>query len=189
MNAGSTVQSRIRLAQLTLEETFLCLLQSIHFTLLLGTQIQVADIHMMNICVSGTGAHIQMRWIDFGLWEVVSNGVNLIRAMEHTMAGNVARVLKCQEWMMMLMQEETAALEHIYDLLPSFFEDALEDLQLKRRSEPNTSLMAKALRWLAHALNTRLFSPHTMTPECMARAEGLLGDIEVTAARHYRQHK
>ena len=52
------------------DEFRLCLLQAIHFALLLGnTSVLVHDIHPINICVRNAGSQIEVRWIDFVTWK------------------------------------------------------------------------------------------------------------------------
>jgi hypothetical protein len=128
-----------------------------------------------------------MRWIDFGFWELVSDNVNPLRAMQYTIGDNITHVLRWERWELMLRREETAAHETMRKLLTFFIEDALEDLKLTRRSEPSSSLMARALNWLGHSLNTQLCTAEKQTPECRTRAQVLLGDIESTAARYYHK--
>jgi hypothetical protein len=56
--------------QLSLDELELCLSQTIHFIALLGAEIRVVDIQLKNICVKLTGVDIEVRWIDYGVWEL-----------------------------------------------------------------------------------------------------------------------
>ena len=52
------------------DEFTLCLLQAIHFALLLGnTSVVVHDIHPINICVRNADSQIEVRWIDFVTWK------------------------------------------------------------------------------------------------------------------------
>jgi hypothetical protein len=66
--AGEMLEERLE--RLTPDEHALGLLQAIHFTLLLGEDVLVDDIHRINMCVSKAGSAIEIRWIDFVKWTV-----------------------------------------------------------------------------------------------------------------------
>jgi hypothetical protein len=68
--AGDMLNKRLEENLLTPEEHCLGLLQAIHFTLLLGKEILVDDIHGINICVSKADSSVEIRWIDFVKWKV-----------------------------------------------------------------------------------------------------------------------
>ena len=67
--AGDMLVTRLDERRLDADEFRLCLLQAIHFALLLGnTSVLVHDIHPINICVRNAGSQIEVRWIDFVIW-------------------------------------------------------------------------------------------------------------------------
>ena len=68
--AGDMLVTRLDERRLDADEFRLCLLQAIHFALLLGnTSVLVHDIHPINICVRNAGSQIEVRWIDFVTWK------------------------------------------------------------------------------------------------------------------------
>lgn len=50
------------------DEIALCILQSIHFILLINDRVKIEDLHEGNVCVQGRGADIRLRFIDVGQW-------------------------------------------------------------------------------------------------------------------------
>ena len=66
MNAGKLLWGRGR--PLEPLEIGLCMLQVIHFALLIGDAILFNDAGLSNMCVRLSGEHIQLRLIDSGLW-------------------------------------------------------------------------------------------------------------------------
>ena len=68
--AGDMLVTRLDERRLDADEFRLCLLQAIHFALLLGnTSVLVHDIHPINICLRNAGSQIEVRWIDFVTWK------------------------------------------------------------------------------------------------------------------------
>ena len=51
------------------DEVALCILQSIHFVLLLKDRVKMEDVHSENVCVQNTKENIRLRFIDLGMWE------------------------------------------------------------------------------------------------------------------------
>lgn len=92
--AGETLEKRQRERPLTPDEQCLGLLQAIHFTLLLGAQILVRDIHAINICVSKAGSAIEIRWIDFVKWKVPTEEED----KRCCLPLNVERLLNTEGW-------------------------------------------------------------------------------------------
>jgi hypothetical protein len=62
---GSVMQ---RLPILDPDEIALCMLQSIHFILLINDRMKMDDVHPANVCVQGRKENIRFRFIDVGLW-------------------------------------------------------------------------------------------------------------------------
>jgi hypothetical protein len=51
------------------DEIALCILQSIHFVLLLGDRVRMEDVHHGNVCVQLAQEDIRLRFIDVAMWE------------------------------------------------------------------------------------------------------------------------
>ena len=68
-NAGNALRDLSRSNPLTCMEYALCILQSIHFVLLINDEFTIFDMHSGNICLRWRGANISLRFIDVGLWE------------------------------------------------------------------------------------------------------------------------
>ena len=146
-NAGPTLQERDAL--MSHEERCLCLLQTIHFIALLGAEIRVDDIHRRNICVRLTGARIEVRWIDYGMWTLVEDERRNLRA-------NMKKLLSVEVW--------------------ARNDDALS--ALLQECEENASEMDPALvaRLAAESLWTLARGLYARAPS--HRAAALLADIE-----------
>ena len=65
-NAGITFSNSL---PLTGVEYALCILQSIHFLLLINDEFSIQDLHYGNLCLRWRGPDIRMRFIDVGMWE------------------------------------------------------------------------------------------------------------------------
>ncbi len=59
----------IHQAPLEPDEIALCILQSIHFVLLLRDRVKMEDVHSGNVCVQNTKENIRLRFIDVGMWD------------------------------------------------------------------------------------------------------------------------
>lgn len=82
-NVGPTLQFERQQVPFTELEVIFCLLQAIHFTLLLGQKVMVWDVHEENVCVSGDGPDIQVKWIDFGFWKLCSSNRKETKSILH----------------------------------------------------------------------------------------------------------
>ena len=70
--AGDMLLTRLCEGRFDADEFTLCLLQAIHFALLVGnTSVVLHDIHPTNICERNAGSQIEVRWIDFVIWKKV----------------------------------------------------------------------------------------------------------------------
>ncbi len=57
-----------RLTPLEPDEIALCIMQSVHFVLLIKDQVKMEDLHNENVCVQNTKENIRLRFIDVGMW-------------------------------------------------------------------------------------------------------------------------
>jgi hypothetical protein len=105
MNAGPTMDYRMQHAalRLTPNELCLCLLQTIHFLLLLGNDIEVGDFTFENVCASRAGADIQLRWIDLQCWEIPDKST--IEPWS-TLTLNTLRLCHFREWKTLATEDE-----------------------------------------------------------------------------------
>ena len=70
VNAGNSLYAISKMEDpLTAMEYALCILQSIHFVLLISDEFIIYDMHIGNICVRSRGAAISLKFIDVGLWD------------------------------------------------------------------------------------------------------------------------
>jgi len=82
-NAGEALCSLA--SPLTGLELGLCLLQSVHFVLLIGGAFGLRDVSVRNVCARGRGAALELRWIDVADWLPDEPGA---------MVGNARRCLR-----------------------------------------------------------------------------------------------
>lgn len=70
-NAGITFDDFLSKQKLSLTgfEYALCILQSIHFVLLINDEFNVNDVHSGNLCFRMRGEHICLKFIDVGMWD------------------------------------------------------------------------------------------------------------------------
>ena len=166
-NAGPTLLHRMKVCcpSLTADELCLCLLQTIHFTLLLGNEIQVADHHEENICVARSGSQIQVRWIDFGLWEESTDQV----PRRFVLCENALQLCNLEEW-----QKIAGSHSRVIGLLENF--------QDKNRSFKRVlsaaALTIKELKSVAEQLCQHIASQQSPDPDCVYKARELLRKIE-----------
>ena len=74
-NVGNTIRSLSPFdvspdKTLKIDEIYLCILQSIHFLLLVNDQVKIDDLHSENLCVQWRGPNIRLRFIDVAKWHV-----------------------------------------------------------------------------------------------------------------------
>ena len=110
MNAGELLWDRKR--PLEPLEVGLCMLQVIHFVLLIGDAILFNDAGLSNMCVRLSGEHIQLRLIDSGLW---MDGLY----KSNTFQNNLTDLLKpFGEYLSRAANELAEALRRFYNDLP-----------------------------------------------------------------------
>lgn len=96
--AGEALEERIENDEpLTGDECCLCLLQGIHFLFLLGQRILVDDVCRFNMCVRHSGSRIEIRWIDFVTWQVVTTE----KEREAALCLNANELLWGQNWLVL----------------------------------------------------------------------------------------
>ena len=162
-NAGPTLLHRMRggCPPLTSDELCLCLLQTIHFTLLLGNEIHVADHHEENVCVAQSGSQIEVRWIDFGMWE---KGAEDPARRPFALCDNAFHLCNLDEW------------RTIADTHPKVT-GLLENFQDKNRHFPrvlsNAALTIQELRRVAQQLCERIASPQPPDRDCVYKSRAL----------------
>ena len=114
--AGEMLSKRMSDHRLTVDEFYLCLLQGIHFVLLLGTLVVVDDVFSINICVRKEGHAIQVRWIDFVTWQAPS--MDTI----HILGKNAKKIVGAKGWS---SERYNAAHADVYRLMHKFTGTAL----------------------------------------------------------------
>jgi hypothetical protein len=80
MNAGNCIA---RGTHLTQSELCLCVLQTLHFVLLVSPYVKMRDMHSGNMCTRMRGSHIEMRWIDFSEWQMEDSSSSHVYALEN----------------------------------------------------------------------------------------------------------
>jgi hypothetical protein len=176
-NAGPLLWDR---RDLSSEELSLCLLQTIHFIALLGAEVQVEDIHPKNVCVRLSGAEIEVRWIDYGMWEVVplmADPASRRRQRCYVMRSNMSQLLTVDAWRRQLARQEDDALSEL-----------LQECQDNASSMDWATvvlLAAESLLGLARSLGARLLQRKRgsdYSERVAHRTQALLGEIERTLA-------
>jgi hypothetical protein len=71
INVGNSIQDR----PITGVEIGLCILQSIHFVLLVSAHVKMKDVHEGNICTRYSGPDISLHFIDFGSWTEAEDAI------------------------------------------------------------------------------------------------------------------
>jgi hypothetical protein len=167
-NAGPLLWDRRR--ELSSDEVSLCLLQTIHFIALLGGEIRVADIHPKNVCVKLTGADIEVRWIDYGMWELVDPAQTKER--RYVMRSNMSQLLSVEVWgLQHLASEEAAALSELLQ--------ECEDNASSMDWATVAVLAAESLLGLARGLGARLQRSELCF---LKRTQALLAEVEHSLA-------
>ena len=172
LNAGPTIHHRTQHTEcpFSADELCLCVMQAIHFTLLLGNQIRVADIHDENVCVSLSGAQIQVKWIDFGYW-LIPNGADA--GPSTRLSHNAVSLCEGLFW------DEASKGKHpeVIALLQHFNQPSIS-LGMRLRAPEN---MIKELKRVAVQLSKHVLREDDNNKKrdtaCVSRAKSLLADI------------
>ena len=176
-NTGPTMWTRVReMSLLNMMEASLGLLQAIHFTLLLGTSVDVNDLHEGNVCVRGQDEHFEMRWIDFGEWKIFEDHEK--RAKRDALKENGRALLNDDSWLGRLCEDEDESkVDAMFNLLIYFPSNFVERMDLRNL----VGYFARSLVWLAKEVETQLM-PSSRNAVCTARVAKLLADIEASAS-------